>query len=174
MAFAPFLALALLLAACEGAPAGRPPQPAVAGYTLSGRVVDAADLLRPGEEARLSRTSEALERRTSDQLVIVTVPSLRGRTIEALGLELANGWGIGRADRDNGVLILVAPAERQVRIEVGYGLEPILTNERAGEIIRRAMLPHFREGRFREAIYAGADEIAATLTEQANRPRRGR
>ena len=183
-----WLAATLLLAACDraieppaaveaNAAAAAPPLAAAAQAdfpALTGRVVDNADLLRPDEEARLTERLAALERRTTDQLVIVTVPSLDGREIDDYSRDLGNLWRVGRADKDNGVLLVVAPAERRVRIEVGYGLEPILTNARSSEIIQRDILPHFREGRFREGIEAGADSIVRTLVEHEAEPRRGR
>lgn len=178
-----------MLAACDGAdqapaaaardalpvplsaasPADRPAFPA-----LTGRVVDQADVLRPEDEARLAATIAALERRTTDQLVIVTVPSLGGRTIEDYSRTLGNHWRIGQADKDNGVLLVVAPQERQVRIAVGHGLEAILTNARASEIIDRDLLPAFRRSRWNEGISAGVDSIADTLLAHAHEPRLGR
>jgi uncharacterized protein len=95
-------------------------------------------------------------------------------TIEAAGLTLGNRWGIGQADMDNGVLVIVAPNDRKVRIEVGYGLAPILTDERAQTIIDRDMLPPFREGRLADGIAAGTDAVARLLLEHANTPRMGR
>ena len=171
------LAVALLACACDAqatktkTSAG---EPIAAGIALTGRVVDRADLLTREEEAQIGRISEALERRTTDQLVVVTVPSLEGRTIEQLGLELGNGWGIGQADKDNGVLIVVAPNERKARIEVGYGLtNRILPDERAHEIMQQDLLPYFREGRFAEGISQGAGAIARTLVARADQPRVG-
>ena len=182
----PVLALwALLLAACDAAgpvsaDAPAPPAKPVrasaeAGYpALTGRVVDQADLLASEEESRLTEASADLERRTTDQLVIVTVPSLNGRAIEDYSRALGNHWGIGQKDRDNGVLLVVAPNERRVRVATGYGLEPILTNARSGEIIQRDVLPAFRESRWSEGISAGAEAIIRTLVEHADEPRRGR
>jgi uncharacterized protein len=175
----------LLLAACGGseavpanaqaeAPAANAsaPAPAEASFpALTGRVVDNANLLSPAEETQLGTELAALERRTSDQLVIVTVPSLNGQTIEAFGLALGRHWGIGQRGKDNGVLLIVAPAERKVRIEVGYGLEAILTNARAQEIIDRDILPAFREGNYSQGIAAGTHQIAATLVAEENQPR---
>ena len=112
-----------------------------------------------------------MERRTTDQLVIVTVPSLNDRTIEAFGLALGNHWRVGQRDKANGVLLIVAPAERKVRIQIGHGLEPILTNARAQEIIDRDMLPALARGAFSEAISAGTHQIAATLLAAENQPR---
>lgn len=150
------------------------PLPAIEIPALTGRVVDRADLLTPTEEAALTRISAAVEQRTTDQLVVVTLPSLQGASIEDMGLTLGRRWGIGQADKDNGVLVVVAPSERRVRIEVGYGLEPILTDERASAIIDRDMLPQFRAGRFARGISAGAEAIARTLIDHADVPRMGR
>lgn len=141
---------------------------------LSGRVVDTAEMLSVAEEERLTATLAGLEQRTSDQFVVVTVPSLGERTIEAFALALGNHWQIGQRGKDNGVLLVVARDQRSVRIEVGYGLEPVLTNARASEIITEVMVPKFREADYAGAIVAGADAIVATLVAQADTPRRGR
>lgn len=177
------LAAAALLAACDRVAA--PPaaealanvqaKAAPAGFpVLSGRVVDSAGLIPPGDEARLVRALESLERRTTDQLVIVTVESLGGRSIEEYGVSLGNQWGVGQEDKDNGVLLIVAPSERKTRIEVGYGLEPILTNQRAAEIIERELVPNFREGKYSAGIEVGAIAIIDTLVAHESEPRRGR
>lgn len=147
---------------------------AVAFPKLTGRVVDEADLFSPEVEARLIRLSGELERRTTDQLVIVAVRSLGGRPIADYARALGNDWRIGQAGKDNGVLLLVAPNEQWVRIAVGYGLEPILTNARAAAIIERDLLPAFRENRFEDGVAAGAAAIVRILIEQAGVPRRGR
>ena len=182
------LLVTLLLVACGGSeavPAGRQSETAAAKTpaqvasranlpALTRRVVDEADLLSAAEEARLTAELDALERQTNDQLVIVTVPSLNGQTIEAFGLALGNHWGVGQRAQDNGVLLIVAPAERMVRIEVGYGLEAILTDALAHEIIRRDMLPAFRRGAHAEAISVGTHRIAATLVAAEGQPRRRR
>lgn len=141
---------------------------------LSGRVVDQAALLSPGEESRLTSQLAELERRTSDQLVIVTIPSLGGQNIEGFSRSLGNHWGVGRAGKDNGVLLVVAPAERRTRIQVGYGLEPILTNARARAIVEADLVPNFREGRWHAGIESGARAIIATLIAHEREPRRGR
>jgi len=141
---------------------------------LTGRVVDTAEMLSVAEEERLTATLAGLEQRTSDQLVVVTVPSLGERTIEAFALALGNHWQIGQRGKDNGVLLVVARDQRTVRIEVGYGLERILTDARAAEIIADTMVPKFREADYAGAIVAGADAIVATLVAQADTPRRGR
>lgn len=130
---------------------------------LSGRVVDQAGLLTPEKEAELTTRLEALERDTSDQLVVVTVDSLQGREIEDYGYRLGRAWGIGQADENNGALLIVAPNERKVRIEVGYGLEPILTDGLSALIIHNEILPAFREGYFERGIEQGVTAIEAQL-----------
>lgn len=131
--------------------------------TLTGRVVDQARLLTPEKEAALTAKLEALERDTSDQLVVVTVNSLDGREIEDYGYQLGRAWGIGQADDDNGVLLIIAPEERKVRIEVGYGLEPVLTDALSALIIHNEILPSFREGYFERGIEQGVDAIDRQL-----------
>ena len=133
------------------------------------RVMDKADLLDPATEQALTMKSEALEKATSDQLVIFTIPSLEGQTIEAVGLSLGRRWGLGQKDLDNGVLLLIAPKERKVRIEVGYGLEALLTDERAGAIIRE-QVELFKQRRNADAIILGVDRIDALLRSNRQRP----
>jgi uncharacterized protein len=137
---------------------------------LTGRVVDNADLLAPEAEARLTARLAALEESTTDQLVAVTVPDLEGQAIEHFARRLGNRWGIGRKELDNGVLLVVAPGERMVRIEVGIGLEGLLTDERAKAIIDTMILPPFREARFPEGIEAGVAGIAEVLERDKRRP----
>jgi len=172
-----FAAAALLLAAGGHAvadAAGAAVQSDAARPALTGRVVDLADLLSPGEEAYLVERLAALEARTTDQLVIATVPSLGGRSIDDYSLALFNRWGLGQADKDNGVLLLVAPAERQVRIQVGHGLERILTDARARAIVDSEILPQFQQSRWYEGIRGGARAIIGLLVQNEREPRRGR
>jgi uncharacterized protein len=149
------LALLLLLAA---------PALAQSFPPLSGRVVDAANLLPPGAEARLTAKLAALEERTGGtQLVVATIPDLEDYPIEDYGYRLGRHWGIGQKGASNGVILLVAPAERKVRIEVGYGLEPVLTDALSHRIIQRQILPSFRQGDFAGGIEKGADALIAQL-----------
>jgi uncharacterized protein len=138
---------------------------------LTGRVVDNADLLAPEAEARISAKLAALEKGTTDQLVVATVPALNGAKIEDFSLRLGRGWGIGRKDLNNGVLLLVAPTERRVRIEVGTGLEGLLTNQKAWFIIRDTILPRFKVGDYPQGIEAGVDALAKVLEQDKRRPR---
>jgi uncharacterized protein len=131
---------------------------------LTGRVVDAAGLLSPEDRQALTAELEALEDKSSDQLVVVTLPSLQGYPIEDFGYQLGRHWGIGTAKLDNGVLLIVAPKERKVRIEVGYGLEPILTDALTKIIIENGILPSFRAGDFPGGIKNGVRDIGLALT----------
>ncbi|ODR95795.1 hypothetical protein AUC70_02675 [Methyloceanibacter stevinii] len=131
---------------------------------LTGRVVDDADLLSPADEQALTEKLKQLEEKSSDQLVVVTLPSLQGYTIEDFGYQLGRHWGIGTKELDNGVLLIVAPNERKVRIEVGYGLEPILTDALSRVIIDNAILPRFRSGDFPGGIKTGVEDIGLALT----------
>ena len=126
---------------------------------LTGRIVDDAHLLTPAQIADLTSKSAALEQQTGRQLVIATVPSLQGYPIEDYGYKLGRAWGIGQKGKDSGVILLVAPAEHKVRIEVGYGLTPYLTDAMAGLIIREIITPRFKQGDFGGGIEAGADAI---------------
>ncbi|MBK9130182.1 MAG: TPM domain-containing protein [Gammaproteobacteria bacterium] len=148
-------AVALLGAAvCAAAPAF----PA-----LSGRVVDQADILPAAARAELDEMLAAHERAGSNQVVVVTVDSLQGYAIEDFGYQLGRYWGIGQAARNNGVLLLVAPKEREVRIEVGYGLEGTLTDALAHNIIRGVILPRFRAGDMPGGIVAGARAVLQVI-----------
>ena len=130
---------------------------------LSGRVVDGADLISPQTEAALTTRLEALERDTTDQVVVVTVPDLQDYPIEDYGYQLGRAWGIGQAGKNNGVLLIIARDERKVRIEVGYGLEPVLTDALSALIIHNDILPPLREGSYDRGVTAGVDAIDTQL-----------
>ncbi|MGH6828239.1 MAG: TPM domain-containing protein [Rhizomicrobium sp.] len=131
---------------------------------LTGRVVDAAHILSPATVADLDRKLAGLQARTSRQLVVVTLPSLQGYDIADYGYQLGRAWGIGQAKLNNGALLIVAPKEHRVRIEVGYGLEPILTDALSEVIIQQAVLPKFRAGDFNGGVEAGADALIGQLS----------
>lgn len=130
---------------------------------LTGRVVDDAHLLDGGLEARLTDQLQQHERETGNQVVVVTLDSLQGRTIEEIGVELGRKWGIGQEGENNGVLLIVAPNERKVRIEVGYGLEGLLTDATASVIIQNVILPRFRDGDMSGGIEAGVIRLLSVL-----------
>ena len=134
---------------------------------LTGRVVDDAQLLGPDVEEELTDELKALEDKSSDQLVVVTLPSLQGYTIEDYGYQLGRHWGIGTAKLNNGVLLIVAPNDHKVRIEVGYGLEGTLTDALSNIIIDNAILPKFRTGDYAGGIKDGVRDIIKVLTGDA-------
>jgi len=134
---------------------------------LGGRVVDEAGVLDGGTKAVLERKLADFEARTSDQLVVVTLKSLQGATIEDFGVELGRRWRIGQKDKNNGVLLIVAPNERKVRIEVGYGLEGALPDAVAKLIIDTSIIPRFRSGDISGGVSRGVEDIIAALTTDA-------
>lgn len=160
--FSPLAIFGLLLAAwlaCAGpSRAAEPTFPA-----LTGRVVDEGRLLSPAAEAELTTKLATLEADTGDQLVVVTLDSLQGYEIEDYGYRLGRAWKIGPSQTDKGVLLIVAPNERKVRIEVGYGLEPVLTDALSSQIIQTDILPPFRQSGFERGINAGVDAISTQL-----------
>ncbi|MDP3658725.1 YgcG family protein [Phenylobacterium sp.] len=131
---------------------------------LSGRVVDGAQVLSPQAETDLTAKLAALETATGRQMVVATVPDLQGVPIEDFGYQLGRAWGIGDKDRDDGVVFLIAPSERQVRIEVGYGLEPVLTDALSSVILQERVLPRFRDGKVEAGIVDGAEAIIQQLS----------
>ena len=150
-----FVALLLALLVGPAAAQNFPP--------LTGRVVDQANLLSPAQEAELTQKLEALQRASSRQLVVATVPDLQGYDIADYGYQLGRHWGIGQREANNGIILLVAPTEKKVRIEVGYGLEPIVTDALSWQIIRDQILPRFRADDFPGGIMAGADALIQQL-----------
>jgi uncharacterized protein len=144
-----------------------PTLPAVAAPTfppLKGRVMDNANVISDATEFDLTNKLAALEAKTSRQLVVVTLPSLQGYEISDYGYQLGRAWGIGQAKLNNGVLLIVAPNEHRVRIEVGYGLEPIITDALSEVIIQQAVLPKFRSGDFNGGVEGGADALIQQLS----------
>ena len=169
----PLLAL-LLVAPLLALPSPGAAQDEASGFpALTGRVVDAAELLDPAAESALDARLAAHEEASTDQVVVVTVPSLGGRDIADYANRLGRAWGIGTAENDNGVLLVVAPNERDVRIEVGYGLEGALTDALSSTIIRREILPAFREDDYPRGIEAGTDAILAAIDGEYTAPADG-
>lgn len=130
---------------------------------LSGRVVDTAQMLDGASVDRLSQMLRAHDELTTEQVVVVTVPDLQGSTIEDYGYQLGRYWGIGQKGKDNGALLLVAKAERKVRIEVGYGLEDRLTDAQSSVIVNQVITPAFKQGDFAGGISKGTEAIVQVL-----------
>ncbi|MEN9718013.1 MAG: hypothetical protein RIQ99_891 [Pseudomonadota bacterium] len=131
---------------------------------LTGRVVDAANVIPADEEARLTDKLAALEAQSQRQVVVVTLPDLQGYDISDYGYQLGRHWGVGDKQRNDGALLIVAPKERRVRIEVGYGLEPVLTDGLSALIVQQQIVPRFKAGDLAGGIEAGTDAIINQLT----------
>jgi uncharacterized protein len=134
---------------------------------LTGHIVDAARVLKPEDRLALEQKLKAHEDKTTDQVVVATVPSLGGLTIEDYANRLYRQWQLGQKEKNNGALLLVAPGERKVRIEVGYGLEGALTDALTKVIIMTAMAPRFKQGDFAGGLNAGVDAVLSILTGDA-------
>jgi uncharacterized protein len=130
---------------------------------LTGRIVDEARLLGAGDRAEIETMLRELEAKSTDQIVIVTLTSLQGLEIEDYGYQLGRHWRIGQQGVNNGVLLIVAPNERKVRIEVGRGLEPQMTDLMSKLIIDNALLPAFRRGDLVGGIKAATRDIRDVL-----------
>ena len=127
---------------------------------LAGWVTDAADLLNDTQEKKLAAKLAALKVDTQHQMVIVTVPSLEGRDIKPFTTDLGNAWGIGRKGIHDGIIILVAPNERQARIAVGFGLEDTLSDNFCASVLQIEMLPLFRQGDYYTGLDRGVTALA--------------
>jgi uncharacterized protein len=134
---------------------------------LSGRVVDEAGILDAETLTALTASLAALEQKTTDQLVVVTLKSLQGTSIEDYGYQLGRHWQIGQKDKNNGVLLIVAPNERKVRIEVGYGLEGTLTDAVTKLIIENSITPRFKIADYAGGIKRGVEDIIQVLSGDA-------
>ena len=130
---------------------------------LTGQIVDKAGLLTQEDRAAILSELRSLEGTSTDQIAVVTVNSLEGYSIEDYSIGLARTWQIGQKDKDNGIVLLVAPNERKVRIEVGRRLEPIMTDTMSFIIVNNAILPRFRRGDFSGGIRAGVHDIKDVL-----------
>jgi uncharacterized protein len=131
---------------------------------LTGRVVDEASILSSETKTDLTQKLAALEQKTSRQLVVVTLASLQGYEISDYGYQLGRAWGIGQKGLNNGILFIVAPNEHKTRIEVGYGLEPIVTDAFSSVVIQTQVLPKFRGGDFNGGVEAGVDALIQQLS----------
>ena len=139
------------------------PAPALDVPPLVGHVNDYARLLSPAAARELERQLADFEQSDSTQVVLLTVPSLEGEVLEEFSIKVAETWRIGVKGRDNGVILLIAKAERKIRIEVGRGLEGKLTDLVSGRIIRGEINPRFRAGDFDGGIRAGLSAIMAAV-----------
>ena len=130
---------------------------------FTGLVVDAANVLPPETKAALTQKLEALQKDTKRQLVVATIPDLQGDSIEDYGYKLGRSWGVGLRDVNNGAILIVAPNQRKVRIEVGRGLEPFITDALSSVIINQDVIPRFKAGDMPGGITAGVDALDKQL-----------
>jgi uncharacterized protein len=140
-----------------------PTMAAPAYPALTGRVVDAAHILQPAEITALDAKLANFETQSQRQIVVATVPSLGGNEIEEYANGLFRAWGIGNKQRNDGLLLVVAPVEHKVRIEVGYGLEGIMTDALSSIIIRHDLSPRFKAGDYAGGINAATDHLITQL-----------
>lgn len=158
-------ALLILLALNTGVTARAlevPPKP------TDSPVVDQTNTLTAGQRAQIEQKITAERKSTGNQIAILMIPSLEGEALEEHSIEVARGWGVGQKERDSGVLLLVVKNDRQVRIEVGYGLEGALPDIRAGQIIRDRMIPEFRQSKYFEGVSNGVDGIILAIHGEAD------
>ena len=158
------LALSSLLSlACLGAtpPAvqERPPMAEIQVPRLTGHVNDYAKILTAERRAELEKRLAEYEEETTHQLVVLTVPSLQGRSIDSFSLKVASTWKIGRKGLDNGVLVTIAPSERQARIELGVGMNRYVSDDAVSKIMSEAMIPEFRAGQFGKGLERGVERL---------------
>jgi len=146
---------------------GAAPAVALDFPALTGRVVDAADVIEPAAEAAIVAKLAAHETASSDQVVVATLPSLEGEGLEDFANRLFRSWQLGQAGENNGVLLLVAVNDRKIRIEVGYGLEGILTDALSRLVIENSMVPVFRAGDYGLGVDAGVTDILSILSGDA-------
>jgi len=131
---------------------------------LAGRINDRADVLSSTEESILDTMLRTAEEKTTSQFVLLTITSLEGDSLEDFSIRVAESWKIGQKGLDNGVILLIAMKEKKIRIEVGYGLESILTDIKCGYIIRNQIVPRFREGKYYRGIHDALKQITGIVT----------
>jgi len=131
--------------------------------SLKGRVNDQANILTSQQARTLEAMLQETEKQTSAQVALLIIPSLRGENLEEYSLRVAEEWGLGQNDRDNGVLLLIALQDKKMRFEVGYGLEGMITDLKAGYIIRNKIAPEFRKRDFYQGIYAGLETATGII-----------
>jgi len=132
----------------------------------TGFINDFAHVIPAPATEQLVNIATQFERVSGNELAIVTIPSLNGVPVEDYAVKMFQNWGIGKKGRDNGILMLVAPFDREVRIEVGYGLEPLVNDALAGRIIRDTMIPHFKSGDFGLGILNGVVELTSVIAKR--------
>lgn len=157
--FLPLFIIGCLVGVGTGIAHGAEPIPNPRGF-----VNDFANIISDDAQHRMEQMLYDYKTRTTNEIAVVTVSSLGGESIEEYTIRLAEKWKVGKRGKENGVILLVAPNDRETRIEVGYGLEGVLTDAKSKLIIERAMIPEFKKGNFASGIEKGLAEIMQTLT----------
>jgi len=156
-----FLSAIVLTGRAAAQQAVIPPRPA--GY-----VNDYAGIINPQDRQKITNFAGELEKKTSAQLAVVTVKTTRPETVETYAVRLFEQWGIGQKGKDNGILLLIAAEDRNLRIEVGYGLEGAVTDAISGKVIRDIIVPSFKAGQFSKGIYDGAYALVSLAAKEYN------
>jgi uncharacterized protein len=156
----PIRRIALLLCVCAAAALAAD----FAALKPQGYVSDFAGVIDAGSRAQLERYCETLERATGTQLALVTLPSLQGEPVEDVANALFRAWGIGKKGENNGALLLLSIGDRRSRLEVGYGLEPIITDGQSGSLLR-SMAPDLRARQYGPALLTAAGEIGSRIAQ---------
>jgi uncharacterized protein len=130
---------------------------------LTSPIVDNANLISDGVEQNINNQLEDLSDSTGIQLAVLTIPTLEGEVLESYSMKVAETWELGSAEKDTGVLLLIALEERSIRIEVGYGLEGVLTDTRCGLIIRNVIAPEFRNGNYQAGIVNAVNNMVGLV-----------
>lgn len=139
--------------------------PAPVGY-----VNDFANVISAPVKTQLSNIITQFEKTSGNEIVVATIPSLQGEPVDNYAVNLFKKWGVGKKGQDNGLLLLIAPNDREIRIEVGYGLEPYINDALAGRIIRDTMIPHFRENDLSSGILNGVVEATSIIAKKTEIP----
>jgi uncharacterized membrane protein YgcG len=134
---------------------------------LTGRVVDNAEIMQPATRDRLTAAMQAHEQKSTNQIAVLTIATIQGESIEEYSTKVFESWKLGQKGKDNGVLIVVVPQDRKMRIEVGYGLEGTLTDVASSRIIRDVMTPQFKNGNYDKGIEDGVTAVIAQLEGRA-------
>ncbi|MFA7193845.1 MAG: TPM domain-containing protein [Candidatus Paceibacterota bacterium] len=129
----------------------------------SGHVTDLAKMLKTNQEAELEELLLSYKKTTSNEIAVLIIDSLEGEVLEQYSVKVAQQWGVGKKEKDNGVLLLISKRDRKIRIEVGYGLEGTLTDVLSGRIVDGEITPEFKDGNFYEGIKSGVDMIIKVI-----------
>ena len=138
---------------------------------LKTRILDQANLLDAASKQQINQLLAGHEKASNNQVILVTLKDLQGFSIEQAGIEMARAWGVGQKEQNNGIVLILAQAERKVRIEVGYGLEGVMTDAVSATIIQEYMLPRFKTGDLSGGLVIGVQAIVAALGGEYIAPR---